>query len=122
MSARDPFPDLRAEFAKLIAAEAMEMLPAPAPDPVYAVIAEHCIALAEMTDEPDDKTFTKLNWIEHAKRKKLMPFVPTTLAGLQAKLAYTLSFSLPAWRESDPEDEPIELLKSASEVLTKLLG
>ena len=123
MSARDMFSNLRVEIAELIAAGAMEALAAaPTVDPVFAVIAEHCAALAEMTDEPDEQTFTRLSWIEKAAREKLMPFVPTTLTGLQAKLAYTLAFSLPAWRESEPEDEPIELLESAYEALTKLLG
>ncbi len=109
-------------MAVLIARDAMEPVPAAASDPVHIVIAEHCAALVAMTAAQDDETAVPLIWLERAAREKLMPFVPTTLAGLQAKLAYTLAFSLPAWADSDPEDEPIDLLRSTSEALTRLLG
>ncbi len=124
-----PSPDLRAEVAALVTAGAMLALPAREPDPVHAVIAAHCAALAAFSAEcekaPDtcDEEHTKrLGLAEARERRTLLPFVPATLAGLEVKLAYCAAFCLPAWREFGAGDEAAVLLKATAEALARLVG
>ena len=105
------------------------MLPpsAPALDPVHESIASHCAALAAFDAEANrpgsaDEVVIKLMQVEHEARWRLLRADPATLSGLQAKLTYTLAFSLPAWRDGGPDDEAIVLLGSVLATLQRLLG
>ena len=87
-------------------------------DPARAAMIAHFKAYTAMLesaiagDRDDEDAWQALAQAEVAARRELFGCPPPgSLSGLADRVSYTLCFSLPAWSESDPEDEPVELLR-----------